>query len=55
MTVGPKTIMQDVLAVNALKMMEEFSITSVFVVENDGDNIPIGVIHIHDLLRAKIV
>jgi arabinose-5-phosphate isomerase len=35
--------------------MEEFSITSLFVTAREGDTQPVGVIHIHDLLKAKIV
>jgi arabinose-5-phosphate isomerase len=52
---NPKNIQKDALAVYALKKMEEFSITSLFVLEKEGDTHPIGIIHIHDLLKAKIV
>ncbi len=52
---NPKTIMKDSLAVYALKKMEEFSITSLFVIDKEGDASPVGIIHIHDLLKAKIV
>lgn len=55
MTVNPKTILKSSLAVYALKKMEEFSITSLFVLEKEGEKTPIGIIHIHDLLKAKIV
>ena len=55
MTRNPKTIQKDALAAFALKKMEEFFITSLFVVEKEGENRPIGIIHIHDLLKAKIV
>ena len=55
MTPNPKTIQKDALAAHALKKMEDFSITSLFVIEKEGDKKPIGIIHIHDLLRAKIV
>jgi arabinose-5-phosphate isomerase len=55
MTGNPKGIKKDALAAYALKKMEEFSITSLFVVEKDGQREPIGIIHIHDLLRAKVV
>ncbi len=54
MTRNPKTIKKDSLAVQALKKMEDFSITSLFVMENDEQGTPVGIIHIHDLLRAKI-
>jgi len=55
MTRNPKTIQKHALAAFALKKMEDYSITSLFVVEKDDEKQPIGVIHIHDLLRAKIV
>ena len=55
MTVSPKTIEKDALAVEALQRMERFSITSLFVFEREEDRRPLGIIHIHDLLRAKIV
>jgi arabinose-5-phosphate isomerase len=55
MTVNPKVIRKDALAVYALKKMEEFSITSLFVTESEGQRYPVGIIHIHDLLKAKIV
>jgi arabinose-5-phosphate isomerase len=55
MTANPKQIRKDALAAYALKKMEDFSITSLFVVENDEDKRPVGIIHIHDLLRAKVV
>lgn len=55
MTCNPKTILQDDLATNALKKMERYAITSLFVLEREGDKKPVGIIHIHDLLKAKIV
>jgi arabinose-5-phosphate isomerase len=55
MSANPKVIVKDALAAYALKKMEDFSITSLFVVERDGERKPIGIIHIHDLLRAKII
>ena len=51
MTHGPKTINVDALAYSALEMMENFNITSLVVV---NDQIPVGVIHIHDLIKAGI-
>lgn len=53
MTANPKRITRDALAAVALKRMEEFSITSLFVVEEEGDRRPVGIIHIHDILKAK--
>jgi arabinose-5-phosphate isomerase len=54
----PRRIEKDTLALHALRLMEENvprPITSLFVVEKPGDTIPIGVIHLHDLLKAGIV
>lgn len=53
MTHNPKTIAPDVLAVEALNTMNNTGkgITQLFVIENDK---PIGVIHIHDCLRAGV-
>lgn len=55
MSGSPKGVEKDALAAYALKRMEEFSITSLFVFERGEQKRPIGVIHIHDLLKAKIV
>jgi arabinose-5-phosphate isomerase len=35
--------------------MEEYSITSLFVFNRVGDRTPVGVIHLHDLLKAGVV
>ena len=51
MTANPKTITKDLLAGEALSLMNKMSITNIFVVE---DKKPIGVIHIHDCLKAGI-
>ncbi len=52
---NPKGIERDALAALALKRMEEFSITSLFVFERGESRFPVGILHIHDLLKAKIV
>src|SRR2546428_2856430 len=49
----PKTIHGDDLAAKALEVMETWQITSLVIV--DGESRPIGLIHMHDILRAKIV
>ncbi len=51
MTVDPQTIRQTALAAEALALMNERAITSLFVLENGR---PIGILHIHDCLRAGI-
>jgi arabinose-5-phosphate isomerase len=52
-TAEPKVIRADDLAFKALQVMEAFAITSLVIV--DGGYRPAGVIHMHDILRAKIV
>jgi arabinose-5-phosphate isomerase len=49
----PKTISADELAAKALEVMEAWAITSLVVSDSGGR--PVGVIHMHDILRAKIV
>ncbi|MDY0385133.1 MAG: SIS domain-containing protein [Geobacter sp.] len=51
---GAKRIVRRELAAAALQIMERFSITSLFVFENEQDQAPCGVIHLHDLLKAGI-
>lgn len=52
MTVNPKRITANSYGASALNLMEKYSITALAVVdENDK---PIGVIHIHDLLKAGV-
>jgi arabinose-5-phosphate isomerase len=52
MTRAPCTITADALAADALRVMNARSITALFVVDADGR--PIGILHIHDLLRAGV-
>jgi len=49
MTVNPKTITGNVLAVTALEVMENYSITQLVIVNEQ--NVPIGMIHLHDLVK----
>jgi arabinose-5-phosphate isomerase len=51
----PKRILRANLAAKALQRMEEHAITSLFVFEGEADRVPVGVIHLHDLLRAGVV
>ena len=55
MTRNPKRIEKDALAAKAVQRMEEYSITSLFVFNNTGDKVPVGIIHLHDLLKAGVV
>lgn len=52
MTKSPKTIKPSDLSAKALQIMEKFSITSLAVV--DENNVPVGLLHIHDLLKAGV-
>jgi len=54
MTRNPKTIAAAVLAEQAVATMERHSITSLFVLD-DTTHRPIGIIHLHDLLKAGVV
>jgi arabinose-5-phosphate isomerase len=65
MTKRPKVIDKDLLAEAAVKKMEEHSITALFITDaspldssvqerKNGDEV-IGIIHLHDLLKAGVV
>jgi arabinose-5-phosphate isomerase len=53
MTRNPKTIPAKALAVRAVALMEQYSITSLFILGDRGRK-PTGVVHLHDLLKAGI-
>ena len=50
----PKRISRFELAASALQRMEEFSITSLFVFDDEQSQQPVGIVHLHDLLKAGI-
>ncbi|MDF1526196.1 MAG: KpsF/GutQ family sugar-phosphate isomerase [bacterium] len=52
MTPSPKVIHADALAAKALQMMESNKIMSLVIV--DSENVVVGVIHMHDMLKAGI-
>jgi arabinose-5-phosphate isomerase len=52
MTRSPKTMAPDALASEALEVLNSAKITSLFIVDADGR--PVGLIHIHDLLRLGV-
>lgn len=54
MSKKPKRIRRGELAARALQQMEQFSITSLFVFADDTEKVPVGVVHLHDLLKAGI-
>lgn len=51
MTIGPKTISPDQLVSSALTIVNNSSITTLMVVEAGK---PVGIVHLHDLLRVGI-
>ncbi len=55
MTRNPKWIEKDSLAARAVQKMEEYSITSLFVFQSREDRTLVGIIHLHDLLKAGVV
>lgn len=52
MTQNPKVILDTDLAAKALHIMEKHSITALAVC--DSTNRPVGIIHVHDLLKAGV-
>jgi arabinose-5-phosphate isomerase len=52
MTTKPKVFKADYLASFALQQMENFKITSLVIV--DDQNIPVGIIHLHDLINLGL-
>lgn len=52
MTVNPKVISSNDMVVDALNILEDFSITQLVVVDNNEYK---GVIHLHDILKEGIV
>lgn len=55
-TAGPKTIAADALAADALGRMNRMKITCLFVTEtgSDAPERPVGLLHVHDCLRAGV-
>jgi arabinose-5-phosphate isomerase len=53
MTTRPVTISRGVLAVEALRLMEQRKITSVVVI--DETSVAVGVVHLHDLWRTQMI
>lgn len=52
MSANPKTLTEDVLAVEALELMKKKNITSIFVVDDNG--FYLGVLHLHDIIKEGI-
>jgi arabinose-5-phosphate isomerase len=54
MTRGPRAIAAEMLAAEAVAVMEQFPITSLFILDQQSKK-PIGVIHLHDIIKAGVV
>jgi arabinose-5-phosphate isomerase len=52
MTLGPKSVLPSTLAAEAVHLMETHRITSLMVLDDKGKLV--GVLHVHDLLRAGV-
>jgi arabinose-5-phosphate isomerase len=50
---NPKTIEEEALAAKALNRMEFYNITCLIV--PNGNKEPVGILHLHDLLKAGVV
>jgi arabinose-5-phosphate isomerase len=54
MSRSPKTILASEMAEKALFVMEQFSIQMLFVMDAENSSKPVGILHLQDLLKAKI-
>ncbi|MBN2104670.1 KpsF/GutQ family sugar-phosphate isomerase [bacterium] len=52
MSASPITVPEGILAAKALRVMEEHSINQLVIVNKNGD--PVGMVHIHDLLKSGL-
>jgi len=53
MSENPKTIDGEELAAKALNLMESYAITSLII--TNGKREPVGIVHLHDILKAGVV
>jgi arabinose-5-phosphate isomerase len=53
MTSNPKTVAAELPATDALLLLEKFAITALLIV--NADDKPIGILHLHDLLKAGLM
>lgn len=53
MTKNPKVIRPGLLAAEALHIMETYKITALVIVNEENN--PVGVVHMHDILRAGVI
>ncbi|RDL47462.1 Arabinose 5-phosphate isomerase KdsD [Ensifer sp. M14] len=52
MSRNPRVVRGDVLASAAMEFMQDHKVTVLFLVDDDG--LPVGILHIHDLLRTGV-
>lgn len=52
MSPKPITVLEGVLAAKALRVMENHKINQLIIVNNEGE--PVGMVHLHDLLKAGL-
>jgi arabinose-5-phosphate isomerase len=54
MTRNPKVVAADMLAAEAVAVMEQFPITALFILDEQSKK-PVGIIHLHDIIKAGVV
>ena len=55
MTTDPMAVEDHVLAQEVLALLNQYRRTNLFVIEmKEGKRMPIGIVHIHDFLRANM-
>jgi arabinose-5-phosphate isomerase len=57
MTADPITVSANMLAEDALQLLNDHQITGAFVIEPDAPvntNVPVGIVHVHDFLRLGV-
>ena len=52
MTINPKSIQSETMAIDALQVLENHSITQLIVIDNGEYK---GVLHLHDILKEGIL
>ena len=53
MSIKPKVILKNHYVSDALKTINKYKITSLFIVNSSSNKKPIGIIHLHDCLRVN--
>lgn len=54
MTPDPVCVSPGMLIEDALAILNQHKITAMFAVEDDGDQKPVGIVHVHDFLRLGL-